>query len=214
MKFVISPARHAHLANERTLAPAGTIDLTYVVTIIQKYRDECDQSDPYVHSSFVSRMSDIVVFFSEIRQIALDENDSLCVDIALALIMAALERNTNFEQQQPTPPEAVYAVFNDEFLNTLREQLNNVPFHVFDENPEEGVLDLLAVTRLAMRMCPNDWMSQDEEDRAHERRIMGTTLEFTFIDEADVEGEEYVISKFDEWADEQFFPWDGENSDF
>lgn len=207
-KFVVSPTHHSRLANERNMIPSGTVDLTYVATIIQKYRDECDQYDPFVHSSFVSRVTDLVAFFSDIKQTALDDNDLLCVDIALALVMTALERNTNFEQRQPTPSEAVNEVFDDEFLDVLRDQLGNVPFYVFPENSNQLVIDLLSVTRLAMRMSPNIWMSQEEEDRAHERRIMGETLEFTIIDESDIEGEEEGLSVFDEWANNQSFPWD------
>lgn len=214
MKFVINSAHHERLVNERELAPTGTVDLTYVVTILQKYRDECDQCDPYVHSSFVSRLTDLVGFFSQIKQTALDGNDALCVDIALALVITALERNTNFEQREPTPSDAVNEVFNDEFIAVLREQLSDVPFFVFETNPTEGVIDLLAVTRLAMRMSPNIWMSGEEEERAHEDRIMGRTIEFELIDEAEVVGDEHVISAFDEWAEGQYFPWDSENSDF
>lgn len=213
-KFVVSPTHHSRLANDRNMAPSGTVDLTYVVTIIQKYRDECDQHDPYVHSSFVSRITDLIAFFSDIKQTALDNNDLLCVDIALALVMTALERNTNFEQRQPTPSEAVNEVFDDEFLDVLRDQLGNVPFYVFPENPSELVIDLLSVTRLAMRMSPNIWMSQEEEDRAHEDRIMGRTMEFEIIDEADVVGDEHAISDFDEWAEAQNFPWDSDSSNF
>ena len=212
MKFVISPAHHERLVNERNIVPAGTLDLTYIVTIIQKYRDECDQSDPYVHSSFVSRVTDIVAFFREIRRNALDENDSLCCDIAIALVAASLERNTNFEQHQPTPSEAVYAIFNDAFLETLWEELGSVPFHVFAENPAEGIVDLLAATRLVMRMCPNNWVSEEETERCHDDRIDGKTFQIELIDEAELVGEEYVISAFDEWAEGQSFPWDGENS--
>lgn len=208
MKFVINPVHHERLMNERELAPTGTVDLTYVATILQKYRDECDQCDPYVHSSFVSRITDLVGFFNQIKLNALDSNDGLCVDIALALVITALERNTNFEQRQPTPSDAVNEVFNDEFIAVLREQLSDVPFFVFETNPNEGVIDLLAVTRLAMRMSPNNWMSEEEEEQAHERRIMGETLQFTFIAETDIEGEEYLISAFDDWAENQCFPWD------
>jgi hypothetical protein len=214
MKLTVSNTRNTQLLNERDKSPAGVVNLAYIATIIQKYRDECGQADPYVHSSFVARAVDLLRFFEEIRKNALDENDLLCVDIAMALLLATLERNTNIENYELTPSDVVGKIFDGEFLDVLREQLRAVPFHVYEDNPSVGVIDLWGISRLALEMCPNLWMSQEEVDQAHEDRIMGRSLEFQFIDESEVEGEEYVISDFDEWADEQDFPWDAENSNF
>lgn len=214
MKLTLSNTHNKQLLNGRDKSPAGVVNLVYIVTIIQKYRDECGQDDPYMHSSFAARAVDLCYFIEEIRRNALDENDLLFVDLAMGLILAALERNTNIENHELTPSKVVGKIFDDEFLDVLREQLRAVPFHVYEDNPSEGVIDLWGISRLALKMCPNLWMTPEEVDQAHEDRIMGKSLEFEFIDEAEVEGEEYVISDFDEWADEQNFPWDTKNSNF
>ena len=214
MKLTVSNTRNTQLLNERDKSPAGVVNLAYIATIIQRYRDECGQADPYVHSSFVARVADLLHFSEDIRRTALDENDLLCLNIATALILAALERNTNLENHELTPSDVVVKIFDDDFLNVLRDQLCAVPFYVFEDNPSIGVIDLWGIPRFAMKMCPNLWMTPEEVDQTHEDRIMGRSVEFQFIDEAEVVGEEDAISAFDEWADEQDFPWNAKNSDF
>jgi len=210
MKYVVTNEQTEASLNSRDTAPSAAIDMSVVADLLFDYREKSLQTNPYTHSSFPLRLATLMEWCTQRRSEALDAEMQLAHDLSLAIIIASLERQTNIDSMAPTPHDAVLEVFNDEFIETLRIHLSALPLYVDPTENDVAVVDLAGVQRFVMKMCPHLWMSQEEEDAAHERRLFGgDEIQFEYINLADIEvGEEDNLSDLDEWADETDFPWD------
>lgn len=210
MKYVVTIEQTEAALNRRDTAPSAVIDMSVVANLLRDYRDKSLQTDPYTHSSFPLRLATLMEWCTHRRAEALDPEMQLALDLSLAIIIASLERQTNIDSMAPTPHDAVLEVFSDEFIESLRIHLSAVPLYIDPVQSELAVVDLAGVQRFMMKMCPHLWMSQEEEDAAHERRLFGgDEIQFEYINLADIEvGEEDNLSDLDEWAEEADFPWD------
>ena len=213
MRYTFSSTFHTHIMDHRDDVPAGTIDLSRTADFMLGYRDSYDQADPYVHSALITRTLQLAEFWQQASASCISDVDHMCVSLARLLIETIHERGTNLDLLAPTPEKALHQLFEDDLIDELRRGLAMTPFHVLDDAPEVGIIDLLGVDRLAMKMCPHLWMTPEEADRAHDDRIMGRTMDFTIMEASDVEGEEQRLSQYDEWAEGRDFPWESGDED-
>jgi hypothetical protein len=198
--------------NERGVMRDMYVDLSAVVDIISDYVALSLMDDPYVHSSTILRIAQAREFWMEKDLSRFD------TQLAMFVISAFLEMETWMMGDFNTPDECLREIFSDDFLDIFRSELIYVPvICALDELGDDiFVPDLFACSFLARAFGTIAETSREVEAREEKRLFFPneeSNVGISLIDLANMTGEEYELSEFDEWAEGQNFPWDGEIGD-